>query len=133
MQKGLAKKNTHLHYFVEHIPWQQLFCFCEWQLTDNSMWAAKIFPLHCFSLKLITVRLHWQRNQRQDGVEGRLFLFHYIPTHHSLQHYGLVLIHFRLSKSSPAKHLSSKFNAVSVFLSKVNFQQLASAQELYSK
>lgn len=62
-----SQKNTHLRYFVEHIPWQQLFCFCEWQLTDNSMWAAKIFPLHCLSPKLITVRLRWQRNQRQDG------------------------------------------------------------------
>ncbi len=63
-----SQKNTHLRYFVEHIPWQQLFCFCEWQLTDNSMWAAKIFPLHCLSPNLITVRLHWQRNQRQDGM-----------------------------------------------------------------
>lgn len=63
-----GQKNTHLRYFVEHIPWQRLFCFCEWQLTDNSMWAAKIFPLYCLSPKLITVRLRWQRNQRQDGV-----------------------------------------------------------------
>lgn len=125
------KKNTHLCYFAEHIPWQQLFCFCEWQLTDNSMWAAKIFPLHCLSPKLITVRLYWQQNQRQSGMRGWwcweggrggvLFLFHHIPTHHSLKPYGLVLIHFRLSKSGTAKRL---------FESKENVQlPLADTQE----
>lgn len=70
------------------------------------MWAAEIFPLHCFGPKLITVRFYWQGNQRQDGLErerdgraeeegrrrrrtGGLFLFHNIPTHDTLQHYGL--------------------------------------------
>ena len=58
-------------------------------------------------------RMGWGSGGREGGG-GLLFLFHHIPTHHSLKQYGLVLIHFRLSKSSPAKHLS---NAASVFQS----------------
>lgn len=98
------------------------FCFCEWQLADNSMWTAKIFLLHRRAPKLITVKLRWQKNQRQDGMEkgsrrlgerredqgeGGVFAPPY-----SNASVVWFLIHFRRSRSSPAKHL---FNPKTTF------------------
>lgn len=58
--------------FVEHIPWQQLFCIHEWQLTDVSMSATKVFRLYCLTPKLFTIELHWHWNQR-IGWGGLLY------------------------------------------------------------
>lgn len=93
------------------------FAFVNGSSQTIACGPTKIFPLHCLSPKLITVRLSLAEESKAgwdegwgwvDGMEGRvLFLFHHIPTHHSLKQNGLVLIHFSPSESSPPKHLST--------------------------
>lgn len=55
-------------------------------------------------------RMGWRRGvggwEKGGRTRGRVvFSLHHIPTHHNLQQHRLVLIHFRRSRSSPAKHL----------------------------
>lgn len=53
-----------------------------------------------------------RREEKGGPGQGGVFLLNHIPAHHNLQQYSLVLIRFRPSRSSPAKHL---FNPKKMF------------------
>lgn len=111
------RKNTHFFffYFVEYTPWQQLFCFCEWQLTDNSMWAAKIFPVALPQSKTYYSQTALAAESKAGwgggawwwmvGSRGCYYftIFQHITAWNTTD---LVLIHFRRSGNSPAASVS---------------------------